>query len=569
MKQFFALAISCLAVAAVAQPKAQMNAVSGMDNHVKMGTRAMHFDPQTPVQKMQLLGNSDRVVTLDRAKAMNHAPAGVADGAYYRPSSENLKVGLFFSDQYQAWGYSYNTPILLSQAFKGTYDRVAGSRWTIGTADNDIEGDELNEDGNYDMALAGMGVGGYYTPKIWSKRGASYFYGADDADAPEYSVNYKGDVEQSWTVGTYQLYGDVTLYSGFSNTLAFGARDFESGGKHIQSDKVLVDYGNLGGGFVLQYLELPIITHEQGDPYYFNDDVVTVELFDINEETGEVKTYTTTVGADDVFTDDGTDSGMPLIHATFTTVDENGFETEIEPVLNGYVQLLLSGFKQEGVNWGLRMCWDNTASDDTWDGGDIGATHGYYDQWVDGVQTLDDEGNVAFFGEECIEPVLSFVGYYNALCEYGTGELVMSAEIPVEGGYAVTAIDEDGTVYNDFDVASSFSMDFIEIVDAPEWVGDLEYDDQYFDNDNISNVLMFFVSADALPAGVSGREGDVVLCSNGEVYMTLHVTQGTVGISQIQNDAVKNNVYNLQGVKVSGDLQSGLYIQNGKKIVKK
>ena len=40
-------------------------------------------------------------------------------------------------------------------------------------------------------------------------------------------------------------------------------------------------------------------------------------------------------------------------------------------------------------------------------------------------------------------------------------------------------------------------------------------------------------------------------------------------ISQIQNDAVKNNVYNLQGVKVAGDLQSGLYIKNGKKIVKK
>ena len=567
MKQFFALAISCLAVAAVAQPKAQMNAVSGMPVHAKMGARAMHFNTQAPVQKVQLLGNSDRVVTLDRAKAMNHAPAGVADGAYYRPSSENLKVGLFFSEQYQAWGYSYNTPMLISQAFKGTYDRVAGSRWTIGTADNDIEGDELNEDGNYDMALAGMGVGGYYTPKIWSKRGASYFYGADDADAPEYSVNYKGDVEQSWTVGTYQLYGNMKLYSGFSNTLAYGARDFESGGKHIQSDMLLVDYGNIGGGFVLQYLELPIITHEQGDPYYFNDDVVTIELIDKNEETGEIITYTTTVGADDVFTDDGTDSGMPLIHATFTTVDENGFETEIEPVLNGYVQLLLSGFKQEGVNWGLRMCWDETADEETWDGGDFGPTHGFYDQWVDGVQSLTDDGDIAFYGTECIEPVLSFVGYYNALCEYGTGELVMNGEVPVEGGYAVSMIDEgDGTAYNDFDLASSFTFEEVEIVDAPEWVTSFEYDDSYYED---YNVIAYFFGADALPAGVTGREGDVVLCSNGEVYMTIHLTQGTVGISQIQNDAVKNNVYNLQGVKVSGDLQSGLYIQNGKKIVKK
>lgn len=566
MKQFFALAISCLAVAAVAQPKAQVNAVSGMPNHAQLGAPVMHFNSQSPARMMQVNNRLTRPMNLNDVKPMQKAPAGSADGALYRPSSHSLKASLFYKEDADAWGYSYVTPMLFSQAYKGTYQKVAGNSWTIGENDSAVDNADLDDQRNYDMGLAGMGVGGFYTPKIWSKRGASYFYGSDDPEGGfDYSVNYKGDASSSIAVGAYQLYGDMKLYWGYTNTLAYGARDYENAdGKHAQSNSLLVEYGDLGGGYVLQYLELPIITHEEDTPYFENGGEVTITLIDYNEETDEQVEYTSVIGEDDVFFDG---SGNALIHASFTETDENGFETEIEPVLNGSVTLLMTGFMQEGVNIGFRMCWDNTADEDSRSGGDFGPTHSYFDMWVDGELQLTDEGKVAWYYTDCTEAVISMVGYFNALCEYGTGEKVMNGTVPVEGGYAVSMIDDaTGDAYNDFDLASSFSFEEVEVIEAPEWVTSFEYDDSYYED---YSVIAYFFGADALPAGVTGREGDVVLCSNGEVTMTIHLTQGTVGISQIQNDAVKNNVYNLQGVKVAGDLQSGLYIQNGKKIVKK
>jgi len=558
MKQFFALAISCLTVAAFAQPK--MNANGAMPNHAKVGAPVMRFDVNAPMQPVQMSGRMDRAMTLEDAMpAQGNVVTSTATGALYRPSSHVLKYGLFYYEEVNKWGYSYNTPYLASQAYKGTYEKVEGSNWTIGTNNSEVPADYLDAEGNLDMGLAGMGVGGFYTPKIWSKTGsASYFYGSDDPDGGfEYSVNFKGDAE-TMSLGTYQVYGDMSLYSGYSNTLAYGAREFTSNkGSLIQSDMLVLDYGDLGGGFVLQKIEMPILTHEKDVPYFTDGAVVTIKVVDYDEETQESKEYTSVVGEDDIVTDA---NGNALLYATFTEVDEDGFETEIEPVLNHYVQVIMTGFRQEGVNWGLRMVWDNSADDETRSGGDFGPSHGYYDQWIDGVQNLDSDGNVALYATDCTEPVLELMGYFNALCEYGTGAKEKTGEAPVEGGYVVSAVQE-GKSYNDFDLESSFSYEKIEITEAPEWVTGLEYDDQYFED---YSIIMYFVSAEALPAGVAGRAGDVVLTSNGEVSMTLHIVQGEVveGIESIQADKQAVKTFNLQGQQA--DANSGLLIKGNK-----
>ena len=85
---------------------------------------------------------------------------------------------------------------------------------------------------------------------------------------------------------------------------------------------------------------------------------------------------------------------------------------------------------------------------------------------------------------------------------------------------------------------------------------------------------MFYVAAEALPEGETGRKGDVVLRSNDQVDFIIHVVQGTPteGIKSIQNDAVDAAaIYNLQGVKVGKsetELPAGIYVKNGKKFVK-
>ena len=572
MKLYFSVALSCLALAAIAQPKATMKSVSGMPNNLKVSTPIVRFDAKAPMAMQQQM-NAKMEKSFDLSKAnvavmgQHHAPASSADGVLYRPSSHSLKSGLFFSEDANSWGYSYYTPMLFSQAYQGTYDLVAGSKWTIGENDTDAESSWIDSSRNFSMAAAGMGVGGFYTPKINSKR-SSYYYGSDDPDEGTnftYSVNYKGDavsaVEEGFpmSMGTYQIYGDMSLYTGWSNTLEFGARDYiAQDGTHIQSDMMLVDYGDLGGGFVLQYLEIPIVTHEKDALPFEGDEVLEVKLIDENVETGEYEVYYATIGAEDIFTDS---QGIYLAHIGFVTTDEDGFETSIDPVLNGYVTLVISGFMQETVNAGLRMCWDNTASEETYAGGDFGPSHGAYDIWRDGVQNVDEEGNVLFYNTECIEPVLSLVGYFNALCAFETGEKVSYGEVPVEGGTAVTQYGDDGAPYNDYDVESSLGIEYIEILDAPEWVTAIEYDDSYFED---YSILMFFVAADALPAGVEGRQGTVVLCSNGEVTMDLVVTQGTTSINTIKGDAKNSTSYNLQGQVA--DAKSGLMVKDGKVI---
>ncbi len=571
MKHFFTIALSCLAVAAVAQPKATMKSVSGMPNQIKTDAqKVMRFDAKAPMTMIQLNGKMDKAYDLNKAKGsvQHKAPASSADGVLYRPSSHSLKSGIFYYEDDNTWGYSYNTPYLFSQAYKGTYDRVEGNSWTIGESDTAAESSWIDSNKNFSMAAASMGVGGFYTPKIWNKRKAYYYYGSDDPDEGTnftYSVNFKGDCSNiiegvaPMAMGTYQVFADMTLYSGWANTLEYGARDYytQEGNRHVQSDMLVVDYGDLGGGFVLNYLELPFITHEQGQALFDGDEVLEVLLVDENLETGEISTYTSTISADDVFEA----KNSSVAHVGFVTADEDGFETSIDPVLNGYVTLYISGFMQEGVHAGLRMIWDNTTDDETQLAGDLGAGHGYYDMWVDGVQRVDEDGNVLFYTTECLEPVMSLCGYFNALCEYGTGETTMYGEIPVEGGYAVTLVDEEtGDMYNDFDVETSFPAEYIEILECPEWVESIECDDSYYEQ---YGILAIFIGADALPAGVEGRVGNVVLMSNGEVTMNLTVTQGDVSsISNIKNDAKNNVSYNLQGQK--SEATSGLMIQNGK-----
>lgn len=569
MKNFFTIALSCLALTAVAQPKI-MKSVSGMPNNVKQSaTPIMRFDTKAPMSMVKMSGKMDKACTLSMDNAvstLHRAPASAADGVLYRPSSHNLKAGLFYYEDANTFGYNYNTPYLFSQAYQGTYDVVSGNSWTIGESDTAAESEWI-VNRNFSMAAAGMGVGGFYTPKIWNKRRASYYYGSDDETEGSnftYSVNFKGDVStvtegvEPIAAGAYQIYGDMNFYVGWSNTPEFGARDYiAQDGTHVQSDITGVDYGNLGGGFVLQYLEIPFTAKEDGDQPFEGDEVLDVTLIDEDPETGDYVTYTATIGADDLFFDKG---GWGIARVGFVTEDEDGFETSIDPVLNGNVTLVISGFMQESIKAAIPMIWDNSASDDTYSGGDFGPSHGFFDVWRNGEQAVDADGYVLFTNTECIEPVISLCGYYNALCEYGTGEKTMYGEIPAEGGYAVTVVDEDGSAFNDFDIESSFPADYIEILDCPEWVESIECDDSYYEQ---YGILAIFISADALPAGVEGRVGNVVLMSNGEVTMNLTVTQGDVSsISNIKNDAKNTVSYNLQGQK--SEATSGLMIQNGK-----
>ncbi|MBR5697379.1 MAG: hypothetical protein IKX44_01980 [Prevotella sp.] len=106
-------------------------------------------------------------------------------------------------------------------------------------------------------------------------------------------------------------------------------------------------------------------------------------------------------------------------------------------------------------------------------------------------------------------------------------------KFPEEGGLAYfDAVDEEGNPvkYNNIFLDCNVKLNDKDenepwqIDEAPEWVTDFALDDEYQEK---YWVVEFFMEAEALPEGVEGREGDVVISAYGRP-LTIHVTQGKV-----------------------------------------
>lgn len=485
------------------------------------------------------------------------APASVANGAHYTPYNM-LKIGVFYSEENAQWGYSYNLPYLFGQAYFGGYTPNKGGNWTIGT--NDSPCDEYVTDGNFSIATAQMGVGGFYTPKIWSKDGKySYFYGSEDADKPAYSVFFGGTGEEM-ELNVYTLYADAGFYTGFSNGPGFGSRDFDDEDGRIQSDRLLVDYGQQKG-LVVNKVRMPLGTaNNVPDGPIAEGKEIDVYLSVVSED-GEEALYHGVMTSENVFLS----GSWYIADVVFTEEDEDGFSAEVSPVCNGEVTLMMTGFMQEGVQCEIPMVYyENTE--------DYQSTC-YFDQWINGVQNVEEDGSISFYRDKRIDAAVSLVGYYNFLGELGTGVDVFNCTAPAagEGGYswAVAAV-QDGKEYNDFDLESTFAYD--------EW--DFEFDDEViagFDVDSSYleqyGCYLLYVAVKDLPAGVEERTTTVKVTSGETATVTINITQGVAGengIAGLKGEAVEpKQIYNLMGQKVLNANAAGLYIQNGKKTLVK
>ncbi|MCR5131588.1 MAG: DUF4859 domain-containing protein [Prevotella sp.] len=99
---------------------------------------------------------------------------------------------------------------------------------------------------------------------------------------------------------------------------------------------------------------------------------------------------------------------------------------------------------------------------------------------------------------------------------------------PVEGGLGIsgTGTDEETgeeVVYNDIDFYSSVNHEEWEILDAPEWVTGVSYNEDYFEK----GWMLWYLEAEALPEGVEGREGVVTFYVYGKEF-PVKVKQGEV-----------------------------------------
>lgn len=121
---------------------------------------------------------------------------------------------------------------------------------------------------------------------------------------------------------------------------------------------------------------------------------------------------------------------------------------------------------------------------------------------------------------------IQFNGIFNCLAPMADE---LSLTFPEAGGWGITGYDEeDGSAYNDVDLYSSYNLDDdmtnVWIESAPAWVDGLDTDTTYFAD--MQAVLLYF-QAQALPEGVTGRSGEIVVSSYG-VSVKIPVVQGNV-----------------------------------------
>lgn len=534
------------------------------------------------------------------------APTSSATNAYYRPSDgifANCEVwtsqeelieivgqgGLAGLDpsQYPNGTYlTYNVPNLFAQSLntEAGFQRVAGKTWKVnGHSLAELEVELADPDFFGLTEVYGAMMGGYYIPSISTGRN-SYLYGSDaEGGLPGDPAIFGANIGEPQSMGVYNGF-DGTVYTGFTNTYGFGSRNYISqDGYEVSSDVTYIDLGKVGDGMVIDFIDMMCVSDSDspvsGDPEEGN--YIGATLVDI-DANGEATYYRTILAEGDErilkLGNFSSGEGFYSVHINFTDIDEDGFETEVMPVLHGEAYLMLYNFRCPNVDLGIYMTYNDNADKD---GNLDNQTRSYYDVYLDGEPKLDEDGYAMLSGDDRLDAVVNFNAYFNCFVDvYGKNEVTVTA--PVEGGYAVSLIDEDGTAYNDIDVYTTFGVDDIEIIECPDWMIDEEgqvmigVDDSYFENSessNISNVLMFFVAAPELPAGVEGRQGQVKLLSHNEVEFTINVVQGnaTQSLNGIKNDAAKAAIFNLQGVKVGQDLQSlpaGVYVQNGRKVVK-
>jgi|GEM_PF-1962907 len=120
-----------------------------------------------------------------------------------------------------------------------------------------------------------------------------------------------------------------------------------------------------------------------------------------------------------------------------------------------------------------------------------------------------------------VEMYIQFNAIFNCLMPVDNSVVV---KFPANGGWGITGTDEAEEYTNSYYIHSSFNFaDVLNDVglETPDWVDEVRFNAELFDDQNI---LMLFFSAEALPAGVFYRSGEVTLSLYG-VSMTIPVVQ--------------------------------------------
>lgn len=529
MKKMFTLsAVALVAVTAIAGPKARCSKVAGNNAPVKM----VH-----PVQKAAEVLPALHDVKMGAVRGEAKAPAAVAP-AFYNLGDGVLTYGLHYMEGQQGMGWYGGAPYLFSHPFSAKFiGSTPDATWSASS--NDLT--PYVEKGGVLNTSEIMGLGGFYLPVITVGRNR-YWFGSPKSTKETDGAIFQGTEREAMGMGVYDAYTGK-LYGGVNGGYAFGS-SVEGG---VASHATIVDLGKVTN-LTVESIQAWLIT--KSVPLSDKGSLYCQLVCEVSKDS--VLTYESVLTMADL---EETDEGQYCANFTFSEVDEDGFSSEVTPVLTGDVSIIIED-DDPAADYGFVCVADENESHQDAEGYPLlqSKTFFYYST---------DDKYYSWYG---LDAVISVIGYFNAFCDFASNNNVIEAKIPVEGGLAVSQIDpKDGSAYNDFDLISTFGVEDI-FYEAPEWV-ELSCDDEYYTFDettgNGDRYLLFFVGAEALPEGVTGRSGDVVLNSNGAIF-TFHVTQGEAtesAINVVRDDKSNTRVYNLAGQQT---VPQGLFVRDNK-----
>ena len=541
-------AVALLSATALAGPQFE----GAVSRHISLPNQPAKIERALPTATRPIELRSGENLKPGRFEAMGETSSAARRakattyGAYYSFGEGTLKSSLVWDGGF--YGYSY--AVAHAFPYSAKFNAQLGNSWTMITASETLDlSENVDSDGN--LFMDNLGIGNYYMPTI-NARDAQYTWSTRDTKGQ--ILNY-ALFQDSWGMGTFDAFEVEAFYSGYSDGYGYG-----SSTPYGPSNRTLVDIGQVGGPLVVDDVCIWLVTETQ--LFATEDDYILVSLYDIHPNDTII--YNAYIRPENI---EEATNGATCGVGKFVEIDEDGFESEVSPVVTGEVQILITG--TEGTDYGIIMAYSDMEDED-----DEG--YKYYDSHTYWWNEVADGGmQQRFYRWTAIDAAVILDARFNALTTYGTPEREAVGIVPNDATYyqaedgtsytwAVSNVSVTGdTLYNDFDVETTFNLDNFTVEYDPEVVVGLDFDTTYYAD---YNLVMLYVAVKELPQDVETRTTTVTFTSNEEVVYPITITQFGAGAGKEDNE-----VYNLQGVKVSkseADLPAGVYVKNGKKFVK-
>ena len=481
----------------------------------------------------------------------------VDNGVYYKKPEGTYYLG---GTSQSGGKFSYMiVPALTNIILQNKCTDKANATWSVGA--NTYPG---NDDNDFEYGWIPADDGVYTTPTIT--------VGSD-------SYSFCSDLDSKGLVASNDIFdlsilnnGLCTTYYAWSDSYSFGVDTKEDDGKISKMGDVYQDYPK-----PLKPLYLSSVWFK----YYSVSKTPIPEgkkmkmtIYKLNDEGKVAGIYASMpITSANATAYTGGDGTQGYFEVPCTVVDEDGFESASGVVIDSPFTVMISGFDQEGIDFGIMMT--NVAEDPIecyWNGGVFPTIMEYYDEageYAGGMYYYNSERKAQY------NAAIYLSGMYDVVDAEGFENLIA----PEEGGSVYAALEEGN--YN-FQVYTTLPWtetledettgnDNYTIEGVPSWIT-VEEIVVPSNAEEGFNSYIIPMTAEALPAGTTGRSATIrVVSAKGADSGEITICQGEVTGINVTTKTVKTAetpAFNLAGQRVDKNYK-GIVVKNGNKFIVK